>query len=102
MDPTTRFTETAKLFARFFQVTGGDLRQELHDVLHLAGGKVTEFWGHAGMRPRPTQRWRKRLEPRNVPNGLWVRHRARRGVPLGRMCPDSTGEDRGPIRKKEG
>jgi len=70
--------ETLGLFARFFEVTGGDMRQELHDVLandehvvvllkqhlgrpdgrsydgndvhvlHIADGKVTEFWGHAG------------------------------------------------------
>ena len=70
--------ETLGLFARFFEVTGGDIRQELHYVLandehavvllkqhlgrpdgrsydgndvhvfHIADGKVTEFWDHAG------------------------------------------------------
>ena len=70
--------ETLGLFARFFEVTGGDIRQELHDVLandehavvllkqhigrpdgrsydgndvhvlHIADGRVTEFWGQAG------------------------------------------------------
>ena len=69
---------TLGLFARFFEVTGGNLSQELHDVLandehavvllkqhlgrpdgrsydgndvhvfHIADGKVTEFWAYAG------------------------------------------------------
>jgi len=70
--------ETLGLFARFFEVTGGDMSQELHAVLaddehavvllkqhigrpdgrsydgndvhvfHIADGKVTEFWGLSG------------------------------------------------------
>jgi ketosteroid isomerase-like protein len=70
--------ETLGLFARFFELSGGDMRQELHDVLandehavvllkqhigrpdgrsydgndvhvfHITDGKVTEFWNHPG------------------------------------------------------
>jgi hypothetical protein len=70
--------ETLGLFARFFELTGGDQRQELHDLLandehgvvllkqhigrpdgrsydgndvhvfHISEGKVTEFWLHPG------------------------------------------------------
>jgi len=69
---------TLELFGRFFEISGGDIRQELHDVLandehavvllkshlgrpdgrsydgndvhvfHIADGKVTEFWSHPG------------------------------------------------------
>ncbi len=70
--------ETLGLFGRFFEISGGDMSQELHDVLandehavvllrqhigrpdgrsydgndvhvfHIADGKVTEFWAHPG------------------------------------------------------
>jgi ketosteroid isomerase-like protein len=70
--------ETLGLFGRLFEISAGDMRQELHDVLandehavvllrqhigrpdgrsydgndvhvfHIADGKVTEFWAHPG------------------------------------------------------